>query len=1061
MSDNLNVVASLSAHDEASPVILGLLANVRKLEQSVKRFNSSFAGIGRAGTSAMASFSRVSQDAAANMRDLSNSSRTASRSYSTDWRRAGEMRLSDARRMYASLERMEAAYQRQLDRRIATEHRADRRTSRVSGSVSRLPAPRLSTIMIGGAALSAGIGSAFKKRIETEAAETRAAMFGELSKKEIETLRGSFADRAGIKYGVGSSKAIDAAVEGLKAGIAKEFAGEFADLALKAQAGLDIDAAGTAKLLGRLTTLKGSFNGKELFSILNAVAVANNATAADGNEIVEALRRSLSAMTSTKMTAQELAAFNASAISIGTQPFKAGTFMSFITSELANAGNAKGQRAVDLSKAANALGFGGRSNLSAQMIQNPTQTLLTVFERLMKLPEAQRTKVTSLIAQREWRDELLSLASARDLIAKTLSEIAAKPGFLDETSLKKIKSLQGRWASISAAFSLVWEKVGAGFETAFDQISDAMIRLAGRFNFNTVRNHFAALIDGFRQGFGLKNWGEAVESLARSFDAGTIAKWQQFGKGFAEGIREFVGGLKSVFSALAFIAGKNPASTQDMGNLAAKLTGLAIALAVLSPTTAIVIALAGAFTALASSPIGRIVAGLGALVFGIHRVLSYVADRVFSVFVSIVDAIKNTALTVINTVRGWLGLQPIGSARGGASGLWGPASGGASGNWSPMSQRAARSFAGQVTPARFPTGEGLNSAEYSRMFAGTPLADQQGRIAAAAQANGIPPSLLAAVIAHETGRGNVLSGNNPGGIMDPATGFARKKQFASLGDGIDSTARTVAKNYQRAGGDFGRLGSIYAPVGAANDPRNLNGGWAAGVSRFQSRLSAGGDAGSAGSGDAVSVTDKFLGQNEYRNAAEIGSFIKADPRGAANAWCARFVNASLEAVGGKGTGSAVANSFQRWGSAVTDLSKVQRGDVLVQPNGLGPDQPGGHVGFATGRTRMVNGRLQLEMRSGNDGDSVRDSWRDATKLIGRRGATGITGGVPSAQDVIQNVPQGGGSAGGGMVPQAMMGPAQIHINGGSHDPETLATLVQRRINESMNWRTHDIESEMT
>jgi hypothetical protein len=37
----------------------------------------------------------------------------------------------------------------------------------------------------------------------------------------------------------------------------------------------------------------------------------------------------------------------------------------------------------------------------------------------------------------------------------------------------------------------------------------------------------------------------------------------------------------------------------------------------------------------------------------------------------------------------------------------------------------------------------------------------------------------------------------------------------------------------------------------------------------------------------------------------------------------------------------------------------------------------------------------------------------------------------------------------------------IHINGSSHDPEMLATLVQRRIDESMNWRTHDSESEYT
>jgi hypothetical protein len=37
------------------------------------------------------------------------------------------------------------------------------------------------------------------------------------------------------------------------------------------------------------------------------------------------------------------------------------------------------------------------------------------------------------------------------------------------------------------------------------------------------------------------------------------------------------------------------------------------------------------------------------------------------------------------------------------------------------------------------------------------------------------------------------------------------------------------------------------------------------------------------------------------------------------------------------------------------------------------------------------------------------------------------------------------------------GPVSININGNSHDPEALATLVQRRIDEAMNWRMHDID----
>jgi len=65
-------------------------------------------------------------------------------------------------------------------------------------------------------------------------------------------------------------------------------------------------------------------------------------------------------------------------------------------------------------------------------------------------------------------------------------------------------------------------------------------------------------------------------------------------------------------------------------------------------------------------------------------------------------------------------------------------------------------------------------------------------------------------------------------------------------------------------------------------------------------------------------------------------------------------------------------------------------------------------------------------------------------------------------NVIQNVPprfvpNGDASLGVG----ANRGNVAIHINGNSHDPEALATLVRRRVDESMNWRAHDTESEYT
>ncbi len=355
----------------------------------------------------------------------------------------------------------------------------------------------------------------------------------------------------------------------------------------------------------------------------------------------------------------------------------------------------------------------------------------------------------------------------------------------------------------------------------------------------------------------------------------------------------------------------------------------------------------------------------------------------------------------------------------------------------------------------------LDKAAFDRKFSGTALAGKYDQIVAEASANGIPPALLAGIIAHETGNGLVLSGNNPGGLMDPATGMARKMQFASLDQGIRKTAQNIAKRYREAGGDLRKMGSVYAPPGAANDPGGLNGGWTAGVGKQMRSLSGG--VGSVGLGDAVGIAAQYKGLNEYRDYRVLASYLGADVRGRDNAWCARFVNRTLEAAGGRGTGSAVANSFQRWGSAV-DPSDVRRNDVLLQTHGLGFNQPGGHVGFATGETRVMNGRLQVKMLAGNDGDSVREHWIDADRnLMIRRGnlPKGITSQVPAA-DAVKNVPPtaapGTGAADARMVHH---GNVAIHINGGSHDPEALATLVQRRIDESMNWRIHDSESEYT
>ncbi len=166
------------------------------------------------------------------------------------------------------------------------------------------------------------------------------------------------------------------------------------------------------------------------------------------------------------------------------------------------------------------------------------------------------------------------------------------------------------------------------------------------------------------------------------------------------------------------------------------------------------------------------------------------------------------------------------------------------------------------------------------------------------------------------------------------------------------------------------------------------------------------------SGGAVDLAGGLLGKSETANRGQINSFLKAggvDLDAAQQAWCAGFVNSSLAQIGVKGSGSNVANSFQSWGSAI-DPSSVMRGDVLLQSRGLGAGQTGGHVGFATGQSRLTEGGLQLQMLSGNSGNAVSTTWVNAAEVQAKR-ATEAANALASVADSSKVATQGLGQLG--------------------------------------------------
>jgi len=133
--------------------------------------------------------------------------------------------------------------------------------------------------------------------------------------------------------------------------------------------------------------------------------------------------------------------------------------------------------------------------------------------------------------------------------------------------------------------------------------------------------------------------------------------------------------------------------------------------------------------------------------------------------------------------------------------------------------------------------------------------------------------------------------------------------------------------------------------------------------------------------DALSLAASQMGLSETGQRAAIQDYLTTgganlDP--ATTAWCAAFVNSTLQQTGGQGTGSNMARSFLDWGQSV---DQPQEGDVAVFSRG-DPSGPYGHVGFFKGYDDQGN----VLVLGGNQGDAVSISPYPRESLLGFRRA---------------------------------------------------------------------------
>ncbi len=117
--------------------------------------------------------------------------------------------------------------------------------------------------------------------------------------------------------------------------------------------------------------------------------------------------------------------------------------------------------------------------------------------------------------------------------------------------------------------------------------------------------------------------------------------------------------------------------------------------------------------------------------------------------------------------------------------------------------------------------------------AGSPLAGQGATFVNSAAAWGIDPRALVAIAAHET----ILMTYAPAQAIHNPFGIGPHRAFATDAEAVSFAAELLSRHYLGEGRrTLAEIAGKWAPIGAANDPANLNVSWTAGVGASYARL---------------------------------------------------------------------------------------------------------------------------------------------------------------------------------------------------------------------------------
>ncbi|MEC5416641.1 glucosaminidase domain-containing protein, partial [Staphylococcus hominis] len=130
-----------------------------------------------------------------------------------------------------------------------------------------------------------------------------------------------------------------------------------------------------------------------------------------------------------------------------------------------------------------------------------------------------------------------------------------------------------------------------------------------------------------------------------------------------------------------------------------------------------------------------------------------------------------------------------------------------------------------------PKDQNINLKKYKSTFEknakGGKLEGKAEKVLEIAEKEKVPPLLMVAIMVNESGWGtgaNAMKQNNPLSVMGNKS--IGDSTYDTIEEGLEAGAKNLYEGYIKEGLDTPKkIGPKYAPVGAANDPTNLNANW--------------------------------------------------------------------------------------------------------------------------------------------------------------------------------------------------------------------------------------------